>query len=617
MNGGSMKILGISALYHDSAAALIIDGRIEAAAQEERFTRIKHDQALPVHAIRYCLEEGQCLFGELDAVVYYENPFLTLQRFCVNACILGKDADDLVRRSLETMTGERVWVKRRLLEVFGKMKEGAVFLVSQHHVSHAASAFYPSPYEQAVILTNDGVGEWDTSAIGVGDADGVKLLKCIRYPHSLGLFYSAFTYFCGFRVHEGDYKFMGLAPYGEPVYEELLKEKVINLKEDGSYRLHLEYFDYQNGRTMVSDKMAELFGGVRREPESRITKREMDLAASVQKVTEEVIFRQARYAKQLRPDLENLVLAGGCALNCTANGRLLREGIFQNIWIQPAAGDAGGALGAALYAYYDYFGNPRITSEAYGQKGSYFGACYSQEEIREMLQKEGAVFHSLDGCNKEERIAELLAQGKVVGMFAGREEFGPRALGNRSILADPRDGGMQSRLNLKIKFRESFRPFAPAVLLERAGDYFTISGESPYMLFCADVREELRCKTAEHMRIDSEHPDLIPIITQVRSQIPAVTHVDYSARVQTVTRERNGRFYQLLKAFERLTGCGVLVNTSFNVRGEPIVHSPYDAYVCFMRTGMDVLVLENDILFKQEQPAWTGDADWRGEFALD
>ncbi len=612
-----MKILGISALYHDSAAAFVVDGRIIAAAQEERFTRIKHDKALPVHAIRYCLEEGQCLFKELDAVVYYDNPFLTLQRFCVNACVLGKDADDLVRRLLDIMTGERVWIKRHLYKIFGKMKEEAVFLVSKHHLSHAASAFYPSPYDQAVILTNDGVGEWDTSAIGVGDADGIRLLKRIRYPHSLGLFYSAFTYFCGFRVNEGDYKFMGLAPYGEPVYEELLKEKVIDLKEDGSYRLHLEYFDYQNGRTMVSDKMAELFGGVRREPESRITKREMDLAASVQKVTEEVILRQARYAKQLRPDLEHLVLAGGCALNCTANGRLLRERIFKNIWVQPAAGDAGGALGAALYAYYNYFGNPRIVAEEYGQKGSYFGTSFSQNAIRTMLQKEGAVFHSLNDDEREERIAELLAQGKVVGMFAGREEFGPRALGNRSILADPRDGSMQSRMNLKIKFRESFRPFAPAVLAERAKDYFTIDKESAYMLFCADVREELRCKTEENMCIDPQDPDLIPIITKVRSQIPAVTHVDYSARIQTVTRERNGRFYQLLKAFERLTGCGVLVNTSFNVRGEPIVHSPYDAYVCFMRTGMDVLVLENDILFKHEQPAWTEDEDWRNRYVPD
>lgn len=609
-----MKILGISALYHDSAAALVIDGQILAAAQEERFTRIKHDKALPVHAIRYCLEEGRCLFGELDAVVYYDNPFLTLQRFCVNACVLGKGAADLTRRSLGVMTGERIWIKKHLLQIFGPMKEGAAFLVSQHHLSHAASAFYPSPFSKALILTNDGVGEWDTSAIGVGDANGVRILKRIRYPHSLGLFYSAFTYFCGFKVNEGDYKFMGLAPYGEPVYEQLLKEKVIDIKDDGSYRLYLDCFDYQNGRTMVSDKMAELFGGVRREPESRITKREMDLAASVQKVTEEVIVKQARYAKKLRPDLDSLVLAGGCALNCTANGRLLREGIFQNIWIQPAAGDAGGALGAALYAYYDYFGNPQKTGDEGVQTCTYLGKSYPEEQIQETLQKVGAVFHRLDDRCWADRVAALLAEGKVVGLFTGREEFGPRALGNRSILADPRDGGMQSKLNLKIKFRESFRPFAPAVLAERAEDYFEISKESPYMLFCADVRKELRCGIAQKMRSDE---DMIPVIRSVRSQIPAVTHVDYSARVQTVTREQNGRFYRLLQAFERLTGCGVLVNTSFNVRGEPMVHSPEDAYRCFMRTDMDVLVLENQILFKQEQPAWTETKDWREQYVPD
>lgn len=612
-----MKILGISALYHDAAAALVDDGRILAAAQEERFTRIKHDKALPVHAVRYCLEEGQCLFGELDAVVYYDNPFLSIQRFCENASILGKDAADLVGRSLGAITGERVWVKERLLRIFGEMKEGAVFLISRHHLSHAASAFYPSPFSEALILTNDGVGEWDTSTLGVGYAHGVRILRRIRYPHSLGLFYSAFTYFCGFKVNEGDYKFMGLAPYGEPVYEDLLKKQVIDIKEDGSYRLYLDCFDYHNGRTMISGKMAELFGGARREPESRITKREMDLAASVQKVTEEVIVKQARFAKSLRPDLDSLVLAGGCALNCTANGRLLREGIFQNIWIQPAAGDAGGALGAALYAYYDYFGNPRKMGEEYGQRGSYLGKCYLQEALQEALQhlqQEGAVFHRMDERHWADQVAALLAEGNVVGMFAGREEYGPRALGNRSILADPRDGGMQSKLNQKIKFRESFRPFAPAVLAERAKDYFDICNESPYMLFCADVKKELRCEMPQKLGPDQ---DMIPVISSVRSEIPAVTHVDYSARVQTVTREKNSRFYELLKAFERLTGCGVLVNTSFNVRGEPIVHTPWDAYQCFMRTDMDVLVLEHVILFKHEQPAWIETEDWRDQYAPD
>lgn len=609
-----MKILGVSALYHDAAAVLVIDGQIIAAVQEERFTRIKHDKSLPIHAISYCLEAGQCAFGELEAVIYYDNPFLTLQRFCANACSLGKEAGDLIARSFDSMVGDRVWIKEHLIRFFGKMKEHAVFLVSEHHLSHAASAFYPSPFSEAMILTNDGVGEWDTSTIGVGIGNEINILESVRYPHSLGLFYSAFTYFCGFKVNEGDYKFMGLAPYGKPVYYDLLKDRVIDIKEDGSYRLNLQYFDYQNGRTMISAEMGKLFGGDRRLPESRITKREMDLAASVQKITEEVILKQAYHAKNLRPDIDNLVLAGGCALNCTANGRLLREGIFKNIWVQPAAGDAGGALGAALYVYYGYFKNERQPGKVYGQKGTYLGMSYSNQEIEEMLKEKNAVFYQLEDGMWAEKIAELLSEEKVIGLFMGREEFGPRALGHRSIIADPRAGNMQSKLNLKIKFRESFRPFAPSVLAERAEDYFEISQESPYMLFCANIKKERRLGERMEAQMDF---DMIPVIHSVRSDIPAVTHVDYSARIQTVTEEQDGRYYQIIKAFERLTGCSVIVNTSFNVRGEPIVHSPEDAYICFMRTDMDVLVLENYMLFKNEQPNWCEMQDWRKKYELD
>jgi carbamoyltransferase len=612
-----MKILGISALYHDSAAALIVNGGIIAASQEERFTRVKHDKRLPINAIKFCLNVGAITFGDLDAVVYYDNPFLTVQRFCANVCSLKDKSGELIERSFDDMTGDKIWIREHIENEFGKLKKGAEFLVARHHLSHAASAFYPSPYGEALIITNDGVGEWETTTIGYGCKNDIKLLNKISYPHSLGLFYSAFTYLCGFKVNEGDYKFMGLAPYGEPVYYDLIKDNVIDIKEDGSYRLNLEYFDYQNGRTMISPKMEELFGSKRREPEGKITKHEMDIAASAQKVTEEVILKQARYAKSLKPSVNNLVLAGGCALNCVANGILLKENIFENIWIQPAAGDAGGALGAALYAYYGYYGNDRKTERNDSQKGSYLGRCYSDTEIEDGLKKFSAEYHKCSDDERGEIIARLLNDGNVIGLFEGRAEFGPRALGNRSIIADSRSESMQSKMNLKIKFRESFRPFAPSVLRERVNDYFEMEKESPYMLLCADVQKDRRCEFSLKTQLEYSDMDMLPIVNSRRSDIPAVTHVDYSARIQTVDEGRNKRYYDILKAFEDLTGCGVIINTSFNVRGEPIVNSPEDAYICFMRTGMDVLVLENYILYKNEQPEFVEEKDWREEYELD
>ncbi len=611
-----MIILGISALYHDSAAAIIKDGVIIAAAQEERFSRKKHDSRLPVNAITFCLRQEGCSFRDIDIVIYYDNPLLTLQRFCANVSSLGTASHDLMDRSYNDMITRKLWIRHDLEAEFGKLGENAKFLVSEHHLSHAASAFYPSPYDEAMIMTNDGVGEWETSTIGYGHDNKIDILKTIKYPHSLGLLYSAFTYLCGFKVNEGDYKFMGLAPYGEPVFYDLIKEKVIDVKEDGSYRLHLELFDFQNGRTMITSKMEELFGKERRTPESKITKHEMDIAASVQKVTEEIILKQARYARKIKPAVKNLVLAGGCALNCVANGILAKENVFENIWVQPAAGDAGGALGAALYAYYGYSGKPRIIDRNDSQKGSYLGISYCNDEIRKALDEVGAVYHEMQGV-RAEKIADLLANDNVIGLFQGRAEFGPRALGNRSIIADPRSEEMQSKLNKKIKFRESFRPFAPSVLQEDAQDYFELKGESPYMLLCANVKEERRVAFSLKQQLEYTDMDMLPIVNQKRSDIPAVTHVDYSARIQTVDRERNEKYFAILEAFKQKTDCAVIVNTSFNVRGEPIVNSPRDAYVCFMRTNMDVLVIEDYIMIKEEQPPFEEDQNWMEEYELD
>lgn len=496
---------------------------------------------------------------------------------------------------------------------------GSLF-VTEHHISHAASAFYPSPFEQAVILTVDGVGEWATTAIGIGNGNRLELKEEITYPDSIGLFYSAFTYFCGFKVNSGDYKFMGLAPYGKPVYYDVIKENIIRLLPDGSYKMNMDFFDYWRGGTMINEeKFNRLFDGPRREPEGRITEREMNIAASVQKIVEELLILIVKHAKEkYGQEIDNLVLAGGVALNCVANGKILREQIFKNIWIQPAAGDAGGAVGAALYAYYMHYGMPRKILSTDAQKGSYLGPAYTSDEIEQYLLQQGFPYHGFeDNQNLNDVIAEELSDKKVIGLFHGRMEYGPRALGNRSIIADARSEQMQSKLNLKIKYRESFRPFAPSVLAERLTDYFELDRESPYMLLVDEVKRENQIVYDLEKSLIQEQGNLLPVVNIKRSDIPAVTHVDYSARIQTVTEEKNVYYYRVLKAFEKKTGCGVIVNTSFNVRGEPIVCSPKEAYECFMRTDMDVLVLENFILYKEEQPAFTDSENWKEKYELD
>ena len=613
-----MNVLGISALYHDSAASLIVDGKIIAAVQEERFTRIKHDLSMPINAIESCLKEGHVQKEDIEMVIFYDNPLLTLDRYMKNILAAGDDSRDVIDRSFESMFGEKIWIHKKVDEILGENKERKL-MVCEHHISHAASAFYPSPFDKAVILTLDGVGEWATTTIGVGDGKNITIKEELHFPHSLGLLYSAFTYFCGFKVNSGDYKFMGLAPYGEPIYEELIREKLIDIKEDGSFALNMEYFDYQYGRAMTNEKFADLFGGSRREPETEITKREMDIAASAQKVTEDIILKLVKHAKETYgEDIDNLVLAGGVALNCVANGKIKDSGIFENIWIQPAAGDAGGSLGCALYAAYqfDAGADRQCVGDKDLQNGSYLGPEYSMEEIESYLKENGYPYQ-VYGDDVYQKIAELLAGEKVIGLFHGRMEFGPRALGNRSIIADARSETMQVKLNQKIKYRESFRPFAPSVLREDVSHYFELEDESPYMLLVENVREERRNATHVQEDLKKYNGNMLEIVKQSRSDIPAVTHVDYSARIQTVTKETNPYYYRLISEFKKLTGCSVIVNTSFNVRGEPIVCTLKNAYECFMRTDMDVLVLENCILYKEEQPVFTDQEDWRSLYELD
>lgn len=612
-----MNILGISALYHDSAAALVCNGNIVAAAQEERFTRIKHDYSFPVNAINYCLAEGKITKPQVDLVVFYDNPLLTLDRYLNNILCAGSDAETIIEKNYDRMFSDRFWIHKTADELLG-VNPNRRFMVCEHHMSHAASAFYPSPFHKAVVITIDGVGEWETTTIGVGEGRALQIKEELRYPHSLGLMYSAFTYFCGFKVNSGDYKFMGLAPYGEPVYEDLIRKEIIDIKEDGSFRLNLKYFDFQYGRAMTNDSFAELFGGPRREPESVITKREMDIAASAQKVTEELIINIARHAKEMYgKDIDNLCLAGGVALNCVANGKLKNTGIFKNIWIQPAAGDAGGALGAALFAAYHMTDKERQACLPDGQKGSYLGPRFSNESIEAFLNKNGYSYHRFDDETLYTAIAKALCSNKVIGLFHGRMEFGPRALGNRSIIGDARSEEMQTKMNLKIKYRESFRPFAPSVLRERVSDYFELEDDSPYMLLVENVREERRLAQDVQQKLQESNGDMLMVVREKRSDLPAITHVDYSARIQTVTEETNPYYYRVIKAFEKLTGCGVIVNTSFNVRGEPIVCTPKNAYECFMRTELDVLVLENCVLYKEEQPAWEEHENWREMYQLD
>ncbi len=603
-------ILGISAFYHDSAACLVGDGRVLAAAQEERFTRKKHDAVFPKHAVDFCLAEAGISIGDIDLVAFYEKPFLKFDRILHTYLACAPAGLRSFLMAIPLWIRERIWMKdliHRELCYAGKM------LFAEHHESHAASAFFPSPYGEAAILTVDGVGEWTTTSFGIGRGNQVELHSELQFPHSLGLLYSAFTYFTGFKVNSGEYKLMGLAPYGEPKYVDLIRRELIDIKDDGSFRLNMEYFNYAVGLTMTNHRFSELFGGPPRQPETRLTQREMDLARSIQEVTEEILFRMARHVRR-QTGMKNLCLAGGVALNCVANGRMLREGLFENIWIQPAAGDAGGALGAALLAWHHYLGQPRQCDGRHdAQRGSLLGPGFSKDEIRRFLQTRNIPFTELTDAELPGRVADLIHAQKVVGWFQGRMEFGPRALGARSILGDARSPKMQELMNLKIKFRESFRPFAPAVLRERASDYFELDRESPYMLLTAPVASAQRRKlTAE----EEKRFGMEKLLT-TRSAIPAVTHVDYSARVQTVSAEDHPLFYQLIRQFAEKYGCPVIINTSFNVRGEPIVCTPEEAYLCFMRTNMDYLVLGNFLLEKTVQTTLDRDIDWLRQFELD
>jgi carbamoyltransferase len=608
-------ILGISGLYHDSAAAIVRGGQIVAAAQEERFTRKKHDRRFPANAINYCLGEAFVEPSDLALVAYYDNPWLTFDRVMRNFAAVAPRGREAFRAAMRSVLGEKLRVGDLIEDALGIR---APVCYVDHHLSHAASAFYPSPFESAAILTIDGVGEHATLTIGHGRGRNIELLREIRYPHSLGLLYSAITQYCGFRVNSGEYKLMGLAPYGEPRFVDLILEHLIDLKEDGSFALDLDYFAFMAGSAMSSEKMNALFGAPPRQPESRIELLHMDIAASIQVVTERIMLKLAREALRLTGE-RNLTMAGGVALNCVGNGKILRSGLVEGFWIQPAAGDAGGALGAALYATHVGLEQPRHVSPSGrdAQHGSYLGPAYSSAQIRAFLDRASYPYSRVtDREERARRIAEALASGKVIGLMSGRMEFGPRSLGARSILADPRGADMQSKVNLKVKYRESFRPFAPAVLQERVSDFFEMTGESPYMLLVAPVREALR-NPFDLAAFRRGMADMIPEVNKVRSSLPAITHVDYSARVQTVNAEDQPEFHAILRTFEELTACPVLINTSFNVRGEPIVNTPQDAYRCFMRTDMDLLVLEDCLLEKVEQPkSPEGDA-WRKEFVLD
>lgn len=606
----STYILGISAFYHDSAACLVRDGEIVAAAQEERFTRKKHDSEFPHHAVQYCLREASIGASDLRCIGFYDKPLLTFERLLETHLATAPLGIRLFWKSMVVWIKKKLWIPQIIQE---ELQCDVPVLFGEHHESHAASAFYPSPFEEAAIMTLDGVGEWTTTSYGHGRGAEIHTLAETRFPHSLGLLYSAFTYFTGFKVNSGEYKLMGLAPYGEPKYVQQILDNVIDLKDDGSFKLNTRYFDYMSGLKMTSSAMDGLFDGPPRQPESPLTQREMDLARSCQVVTEEVMLRIARQV-HAETGSKNLCMAGGVALNCVGNGRILREGPFENMWIQPAAGDAGGALGVALALWYRYLNNERSVSE-YGDAmhASLLGPAFDVDEIASFMREQGAVGRHLEDGELSVSVAEALAEGKVVGWFQGRMEFGPRALGARSILGDPRSKETQSVMNLKIKFRESFRPFAPSVLREHVHDFFELDADSPYMLQVAPVKQERQIAMSEA----EEGLFGIEKLNVPRSDLPAVTHVDYSARVQTVRRQDNPRYYDLIEAFYRLTGYPVVVNTSFNVRGEPIVCTPEDAYRCFMRTNMDYLVLGNYVLDKRDQPDREEVIDWREEFELD
>ena len=650
-----MNILGISAYYHDSAAALVCDGKIIAAAQEERFSRKKHDARFPQNAISYCLKEANIELLDLDQIVFYDKPLVKFERLLETYLSYAPKGFQSFLMAMPIWLKEKLYLKTLLkkeLATLGQCKASYIpkLMFTEHHQAHAASAFFPSPFNRAGVMCLDGVGEWATTSVWLGEGNKLTPQWEIDFPHSLGLLYSAFTYYTGFKVNSGEYKLMGLAPYGEPNYVDLILNNLIDLKADGTFRLNMEYFNYTTGLTMTNEKFDKLFGGSPRKAETKISQREMDIAASIQRVTEEVVLRLSRTV-QKELDVDYLCLAGGVALNCVANGKILREGIFKDIWIQPAAGDAGGALGAALAIWYEYYDRPRVIEKVDSRKvprnvsreynvsasvesrnsavslakrsvcsapndmmqGAYLGPKFEDEQIREYLDAIEAKYEYLPDTELMPRLAKILDNGNVVGWFQGRMEFGPRALGGRSIIGDPRNTKMQSVMNLKIKYRESFRPFAPSVLAERVSDYFDIEHSSPYMLLVAPVQEGLLIPMTEEQR------QLFGIekLNVPRSEIPAITHVDYSARIQTIHQETNPRYHDLISHFEKLTGCGVIVNTSFNVRGEPIVCTPEDAYRCFMRTEMDYLVVENFLMAKTEQIPWEKDESWKEEFELD
>jgi carbamoyltransferase len=623
----TITILGISAYYHDSAATILSDGKIVAAAQEERFTRIKHDAAFPLQAINYCLSEANIALVEIDYIVFYDKPMLKFERLLQSYLDFAPIGLRSFIRSMPIWLKQKLLLKAELKKQLSQLADCPTkflppLLFTEHHQSHAASAYYASPFQDSAVLCLDGAGEWATTSAWLGNGHQLKPLWQINFPHSIGLLYSAFTYYCGFKVNSGEYKLMGLAPYGKPKYSQLIYDHLIDVKEDGSFRLNMQFFDYCTGLTMTNKHFDHLFGGSPRDPESAITQRDMDLAASIQQVTEELVIKLCR---QLITETgaKNLCLAGGVALNCVANGKLLRSNICDNIWIQPAAGDAGGALGAALAAWHQYLDKPKIShSQKTGKaktipadimSGSYLGPAFSNEHIEQSLTKLGAIFQHYPDNTLFSAVALCLAEQDVVGWFQGRMEFGPRALGARSIIGDPRSDTMQQTMNEKIKFRESFRPFAPSVLAEKVSEYFDLEISSPYMLLVATLNKK------HHKANHYDGPPMYGLdrIKLIHTTLPAITHVDHTARVQTVHAETNPRYHQLLKQFERLTGCGVLINTSFNVRGEPIVCTPEDAYRCFMRTNMDTLVLENYILHKKDQPLWNESENWQQTFTLD
>ena len=612
-----MNILGISAYYHDSAASLVVDGKIISAAQEERFTRKKHDASFPEHAIQYCLDNSKLKLSEVDYIVFYDKPLIKFERLLETYLSYAPQGFKSFLLAMPIWLKEKLYLKsilkKELLKYDGVDKLNIpTLLFSQHHLSHAASAFYPSPFEKAAILCLDGVGEWASSSVWLGDGNDITPKWEIHFPHSIGLLYSAFTYFTGFKVNSGEYKLMGLAPYGEPKYYDLILSNIVDLKDDGTFKLDMSYFDYAVGLTMTSKKFNKLFNSEPRKPEEELTQLQMDIAASIQKVTEEVVMRIGKTVKE-ELNVENLCLAGGVALNCVSNGKLIRSNIFKEIWIQPASGDAGGALGAALAVWHQYLKNPRNIEKPDSMRGAYLGASYSNDEIKVSLDNFEAVYEFVEDNEYEKNIAKILSEGNVVGWMQGSMEFGPRALGSRSILGDPRNPEMQTTMNLKIKYRESFRPFAPIVLDSEVQNIFDHSGSSPYMLVVAEIKKHLRSSlTSDEEKLFGIEKLKIP-----RSTLPAITHVDYSARLQTVHANTNPKLHSLLSKFNDLTSCPVLVNTSFNVRGEPIVQSPEDAYRCFMRTEMDYLAIGNYILQKKDQPNWQKDDSWKQEFELD